>query len=153
MLSIQIKQDITNWAKYLGLPQKDLGGMPVCPFAMSNLDQYIIQVVDTEQSIIPNNFELCIYVINFEVSIESINELCIRLNKNYPDFISLPNHKDRDTYINGIQTNNKNYNLILCQSKEKLIAARQMLYKTNYYSYWDKDYLKEILGDNYVDLD
>ena len=54
-----------------------------------------------------------------------------------------------NTYINGIQTNNGKYNLILTQPTEKLQKFRQNLAKTSYYEMWDDDYLKEILEDDY----
>ena len=78
--------------------------------------------------------------------------MCSELNEKYLDLIFLPDHKNRDTYINGVKTNNGNHNIILCQPKKKLKDARAALKKTDYYTYWDKEYLKEILGEDY-DMD
>jgi len=57
-----------------------------------------------------------------------------------------------NTFINGVQTNNGKYNLILGQPKEKLKKFREQLAKTTYYTHWDKEYLKEILGNDYDEL-
>jgi hypothetical protein len=64
----------------------------------------------------------------------------------YPEMVFLPDHKDRDTFINGVQTNNGKYNLILCQWRDNLESARTKLKNSNYYSFWDQEYLKEILS-------
>jgi len=37
----------------------------------------------------------------------------------------------------------------LCQPREELTEARKKLAKTDYYSYWDKYYLREVLEDDY----
>ena len=71
---------------------------------------------------------------------------CDSLNLTHPHLIFLPDHSQRYTHINGVQTNNGRLNLILCQPKDKLIKARQSLKPSGYYSYWSKDYLKEITG-------
>jgi len=41
--------------------------------------------------------------------------------------------------------------LIIAQTKKELLSARERLSKTDYYSYWDKEYLEEIF--NYGDMD
>ena len=68
------------------------------------------------------------------------------LSWQYPDIIFLPDHKDRKTFINGVQTNNGKHNLLLCQLRSRLKIARDKLKKSNYYSFWTEDYLKEILN-------
>jgi hypothetical protein len=77
---------------------------------------------------------------------DELAELANEYNKMYPMMIFLPDHKDKDTFINGVQTNNGKYNLLLCQWRDKLETARTKLKKTTYYTYWSEDYLKEILG-------
>ena len=88
-----------------------------------------------------------------EISIEKLYRLCDFLNVSFPKFVFLPDHRDKNTNIQGVSTNNGQFNLILCQTRKKLIKARKQLNKTNYYSYWDIDYLKEILGSDYGNLD
>ena len=38
---------------------------------------------------------------------------------------------------------------MLCQSRKELTEARIKLAKTDYYKYWDKNYLKEVLEEDY----
>ena len=56
---------------------------------------------------------------------------------------------EKNIMIDGIKTNNCKYNLILCQSKQKLAKTRKNLENLNYYPYWKESYLREIFGTNY----
>lgn len=138
-----VKKHILEWILYVSTPQENIGGMPVCPFAKNA--KY--KIVETESITFPDDeTDLVIHVIPNDTTEEALAEYCKNLNETYTDYIFLPDHKDRKTFINGVRTNNDVYNLILCQSKEKLLKAREALIKTDYYKYWSKDYLKEITG-------
>ena len=82
---------------------------------------------------------------------DQINELCHALQQKHSTHIFLPDHPDRPTYIKGVKTGNGHVPLIIAQTKTELLSARERLSKTEYYSYWDKEYLQEIF--NYGDLD
>jgi hypothetical protein len=148
MTDEQIKKDIHDWATYVGLPQASLNGLSICPFAKANMELYDVQIINDTTSIIPpdKEFELIIYVIKSDITVEELNEACSKLKQQYPLLEYLPDHSTRDTYISDVQTNNKKHNLILCQPIDKLIAARKKLAKTNYYNFWDIEYLNEIIG-------
>ena len=79
-------------------------------------------------------------------SIDTLNQLAHEYNQLYKDIIFLPDHKDRYTEINGVQTNNGKHNLLLCQWRDNLNKAREKLAGTNYYSFWNEEYLQEILN-------
>jgi hypothetical protein len=144
----QIKKDIYDWAIYVGLPQKSLGGLSVCPFAKASMNLYEVQIVDNVTLITPPNrdFELIIYVIRSAITIEELNKACAILKEQNPLIEYLPDHSTRNTYIGEAQTNNGKHNLILCQPMNKLLAARNKIAKTNYYKFWDAEYLNEIFG-------
>ena len=80
--------------------------------------------------------------------------LKIILNLKYNDLVFLPDHPGHtlDTGVKAYSSNGR-YNLILCQPKTKLRKARETLTKTKYYSLWNADYLKKIMGDDYGLLD
>ena len=145
-------KEIFDWVKSISVPKKELGGHSICPFAKLasrfKIDQAQGKIVPPED----RNFDVIVYTLPDAVSEEDINNMCSDLNEQYTDLIFLPDHKDRNTYINGVQTNNGTYNLILCQPKQKLKDARLGLKKTDYYTYWNNEYLKEILGEDY-DMD
>jgi hypothetical protein len=86
-----------------------------------------------------------IYVIE-ESDLEKINELVEFYNKKFPSWLFFEDCASYDTFIGGIQTNNGKHNLILAQPKDKLMYFRDILKKTDYYSYWSKDYYEEIVG-------
>ena len=71
-----------------------------------------------------------------------------RYNEEYPLYWFVEDLSCENTYINGIKTNNSKLNIILCQSKRKIAQMRKKLAKTEYYNYWNEDYLNEVLGDD-----
>jgi hypothetical protein len=133
---------ITDWIERLAKPREELGGMSVCPFAKGS--QY--EVIETDGNINPPpwDFELIIYKLPDEYSVDELADLATEYNSIFPDMIFLPDHKDRETFINGVATNNGKYNLILCQWRDNLNKARSKLENTKYYSFWDQNYLDEI---------
>lgn len=140
-----VEQDIKNWVTHLATKQILLGGFSVCPFA-KNATYEIVLTDGSDINPPPWDFELIIYNLPNDYSIEEITSIAVEYNKLYPDLIFLPDHKDRYTEINGVQSNNGQHNLILCQWRNNLNDAREKLAGTNYYSFWDKEYLEEILS-------
>ena len=138
-------QEIKNWVEKISEPKERLGGFSVCPYAKKA--QYTV-VETTLDNILPpaEKFELCIFVIKDEVTVEQLSTRCKELETTHQGLIFLPDHKDRDTFINGEKTNNGVLNLILCQLAKDLHEARKKLESTRYYEFWDSEYLKEILG-------
>lgn len=135
---------LNSWIKHLSSPRPELGGFSICPFAKNSQ----FEVIETNGDIqIPDKeFSLIIFKLPDYYTIEQLDELAKKHNKLYPKLIFLPDHKDRETYISGVKTNNSKYNLLLCQPRADLESARAKLKNTNYYSFWNKDYLDEILG-------
>ncbi len=136
--------DIKSWIEHLSIPRDELGGFSICPFARSSS----YEIIETDGGDInppPWKFELIIYKLPDNYSTQEVFDLASEYNKLMPDFIFLPDPKDRKTEINKVHTNNGKYNLILCQWRDDLQASREKLLKTKYYSYWNNEYLQEIL--------
>jgi hypothetical protein len=136
--------NIDDWINRIKQPREELEGMSVCPFAKSA--EY--EIIETDGSDInppPWDFELIIYKLPDLYTINEVNTIADEYNNIFLDMVFLPDHKDKQTFINGVQTNNGMYNFILCQWRDNLENARIKLKKTNYYNFWDKDYLNEIL--------
>jgi hypothetical protein len=136
--------DISNWIERIKQPREELGGMSVCPFAKS-ADYEIIETDGSDIDPPPWDFELIIYKLPDLYTIDELTAIANEYNNIFPDMVFLPDHKDKQTFISGVQTNNGTYNFILCQWRDNLETARSKLKKTNYYNFWDKDYLDEIL--------
>ena len=138
---------ILHWIGQLSKIRPELGNFAICPYA-SKADY---TVVDEKLSqIVPNNdFDVTIYVVEENISAQFLYDAVDDYNRNYPDYKFIADHGKTKTYIKGIQTSNGKYNLVLCQLRNELTEARKKLAKTNYYDYWDKDYLEEVLEDDY----
>ena len=134
---------ITDWIERLAKPREELGGMSVCPFA-KNSDYSIVETDGSDINPPPWDFELIIYKLPDTYSVDELAEIATEYNDIFPEMIFLPDHKDRETFINGVATNNGKYNLILCQWRDNLNKARSKLEHTKYYSFWDQNYLEEI---------
>ncbi len=135
---------LTEWIKRITQPREELGGFPVCPYA-KGIEFEIIETDGSDINPPPWDFELLVYKLPDSYSNEEVVDIALEYNKLFPDLVFLPDPKNRHTEINGIQTNNGMFNLILCQYREKLNNARKNLSKTSYYQYWSEQYLKEIL--------
>lgn len=135
---------IKDWIDRISKPNDELGGFPVCPFASGAP----FQLIKTDGTITPpsNDFEVIIYRLPDTFTQDEVCSIAENYNKLFPNLVFLPDPKDRYTEINGVQTNNGHANVILCQPRKKLEAARKNLVNTKYYDYWDKEYLEEILG-------
>ena len=138
---------ILHWIGQLSKIRPELGNFAICPYA-SKADYTVID--EKLSQIVPNNdFDVTIYVVEENISAQFLYDAVDDYNRNYPDYKFIADHGKTKTYIKGIQTSNGKYNLVLCQLRNELTEARKKLAKTNYYDYWDKDYLEEVLEDDY----
>ena len=118
--------------------------MSVCPYA-KGADYKIVHTDGSDIDPPPWAFDLYIYVLPDSYDQQVVVDIANEYNKMFPDLVFLPDPKDRRTEINGVQTNNGEKNIILCQWRDDLNAARDKLKKTKYYQFWATEYLEEIL--------
>ena len=142
---------ILHWISQLSKIRPELGNFAICPYASTAN----FAIVDEKLSqIMPNDeFDVIIYVVEDNINADFLYDAVDDYNRNYPNYKFIADHGKTKTYIQGIQTNNGKYNLVLCQSRKELTEARKKLAKTNYYDYWDKNYLEEVLEDDYRIID
>jgi hypothetical protein len=143
-LAARVRADIENWIKEVSVVRPELGGFSICPFAKKA--NYEILEIDIDKIYPIDGLDVVIYVVN-EDDLEAINWWVDFYNNKYKDWLFFEDCATYDTFIGVVQTNNGKYNLILGQPKEKLMKFREILKKTEYYSYWSDDYYKEIVGD------
>ena len=136
---------IDNWISRITQPRTELGGFSVCPYAKGS-DYELIETDGSNIDPPPWDFELIIYKLPDHYSEQEVVDIANEYNKINPDMVFLPDPKDKYTEINGVQTNNGEYNLILCQWRDNLEKARSKLQTTTYYTYWASNYLQEILS-------
>lgn len=147
----RVIEHIKKWIQQVSQAHPELGGFSVCPFARKAKYKISFCSIDSIEPEEP--YDVIIYVIE-EEKLEVIQEWVEKYNQKYLNWLFFEDCASYDTYINGIQTNNGKYNLILGQPKEKLRKFRDILKKTDYYSYWSKEYYDEIMSsDNKLDND
>jgi hypothetical protein len=134
---------VEKWVTRISEKNNNLGGHRICPFAT------MPSVISVEKLSIENFSDLdsriTVYMENdIHSSYEEIADLCKTLKTLNPNFVFLPDHPHKPNYINGHETGNGVFPCVIVQTKQELGSARQSLEKTDYYKYWDKDYLAEI---------
>ena len=138
---------ILHWIDQLSKIRPELGNFAICPYA----SKANFSIIDSKLSqIVPKpDFDVVIYVVEDNISAQFLYDAVDDYNRNYPEYKFIPDHGKTKTYIQGIQTSNGLYNLVLCQPRKELTEARKKLARTDYYNYWDESYLKEVLEEDY----
>lgn len=136
---------IKDWIHRISQPTAALDGFPVCPYA-KGADYEVVHSDGSDIRPPPWAFDLYIYVLPDSYDQETVIAIAAEYNKLFPDMVFLPDPKDRYTEINGVQTNNGEQNIILCQWRDDLTKAREKLATTKYYQHWSAEYLEEILN-------
>jgi len=141
----RVTEHIEKWIQQVSQAHPELGGFSICPFAKRAKYKILFCSVNSIQP--EESYDVIIYVID-EEKLEEIQKWVEILNQKHPNWLFFEDCASYDTYINGIRTNNGKYNLILGQPKEKLRKFRDILKKTDYYSYWSKEYYDEIMSSD-----
>lgn len=139
----KVTKDIQDWILRLSKPRRELGNFAVCHYAKFSkyrIEQRLISDLAPLEGV-----EVAIFVLDDAHTLEDLIGACRALGEAHPNYIFLDDHKDNSTFINGVQTNNGKYNLILCQNKKKLLEARENLHQTEYYSYWNQELYNRIV--------
>ena len=142
---------ILSWIQEISKIRPELGNFSICPYASGA--NFSIQEQKLSEIVPNSDFDVIINIVEDDIDANSLYDAVDDYNRNYSDYKFIADHGKTNTYIQGIQTNNGKYNLVLCQSRNELTEAREKLAKTNYYDYWDKNYLEEVLEDDYRIID
>ena len=147
---MSIKSHIKLWTKHLSMVQSELGGLAVCPYAVRArykiLDRVRKKIRFEKDQTLLETLDVLLYLKEFRMKKKDMYELCDQLNDTHKEYVFLADHWDTETNIKDVRTNNGLYNLILCQKRSKLENARNFLRSKNYYSYWSKKYLKDVMS-------
>lgn len=141
-------KDLEDWINYIKKSHPDLKGHSICPFAKANTYKIIkCSVNDIEP--LEEEFGVVIFIVEDDLNLDYGHQKIKELNQKYPKYRFFDDFRDEPSFINGIQTNNGVYNLILYQNSEFLTKMRAILAKTSYYDSWDDEYLQKILEYDY----
>lgn len=134
---------IRQWILKISQPREELGKFAVCPFAATA--SFHIQEKALSDIEPCEGSQVAIFVVEDHWSLEELMSRCEELNALHDDYIFLDDHKDENSFINGVQTNNGKYNLVIVQEKTELLRARKILQKTEYYTYWSEEFYNRIV--------
>ena len=116
---------ILHWIDQLSKIRPELGNFAICPYAskanFSILDSKLSQIVPKP------DFDVVIYVVEDNISAQFLYDAVDDYNRNYPEYKFIPDHGKTKTYIQGMQTSNGLYNLVVCQPRKELTEARKKL--------------------------
>lgn len=143
-----IESDLIEWISKISQENPDIGGFAICPFAKHNTYK-IVECSINDIKPLDEEFGVVIFVVEDDLDLAFARKKIEELNETYLEYMFFDDFRDEPSYINGIKTNNGKYNLILYQNHDFLTKIRQKLAKTNYYDYWDDEYLQQILGEQY----
>ena len=138
---------ILNWIAKLSEIRPELGNFAVCPYA-SKANFIILE--EKLRKVTPRvGWDVVIYVVEDDHDQDFLYAMVDDYNRTYLKYKFIADHRKSQTKINGVPTSNGKYNLVLCQPREELTEARKKLAKTDYYKYWDKNYLEDVLEEDY----
>lgn len=134
---------IENWVNRISKKNEKIGSHRICPFATR---PHLVSVKKLcLENVAPMDTQVTVFMEESVCSTyDDLVQLCNKLKNNYPNFVFLPDHPHRPSYIDDVETGNGVYPCIIAQTKEELETARRALQKTDYYTYWNPEYLAEI---------
>ena len=144
-------KSLDEWVKSLTNSHPDLKGHSICPFAKSNTYK-IVECSINDIKPLNEVFGVVIFVVEDDLDLVYGHKRVKELNDLYPKYKFLDDFRDEPSFINGVQTNNGMYNLVLYQDAEFLSKMRRILAKTDYYDLWEDEYLQIILENDYNEV-
>ena len=138
---------VLNWIKEVSKIRPELNGFAICPFAEKS--KFKIVECSAEEIYPVDGHQVIIFIVEDYFNLDTVQFWVDFHNKKHENWKFFEDCGTYNTYINGIQTNNGKYNLILGQPTDKLRKFRENLAKTSYYDLWDDEYLREILENDY----
>jgi hypothetical protein len=149
--------NISDWFIHIQTPKEELGGIPICPFvkaAIANKQVTIerCSVEDIDQKVTNcdiEKYKVCIYYLPTyeQYTIHELVEITQQLRSKYSkdDKVVLDNDPRSPFIIQGVTTTFEQCYLWVVQSLEDLTQKSNMLKATEYYNYWTKSQIDEVV--------
>ena len=145
-----------DYRKYVSLKRNELGGHPMCPFATPFLDK--TEIIESKNFMkdafecIQNESHPMLYLIYGDpkqFDKKWLEDFCDDHQQfaKTKDLWLIWDHPDQINKINGLKTNNDKYAILFIQGLSELNKYSDSLAKTDYYSFWNKDYYEKIMED------
>jgi hypothetical protein len=148
---------ISQWFEHIQVPRSELGNMPICPFARAaiannqyTITQCTIESIDdqVQQCDISTNLVHIIYLPTYEqYTTQQLDQITNKLNQQHikDNKVVLENEPRIAFELQGIRTTFPHCFLWIVQSLSDLTQKSDMLKNTNYYSYWTKEQIDEVV--------
>ena len=114
---------ILDWITKLSEIRPELGNFAVCPYASAS--KFIILEEELRKVRPRVGWDVVIYAVEDDHDSDFLYAMVDDYNRVYKTHKFIADHRKSKTFINGVQTNNGKYNLVLCQPKEDLTEARK----------------------------
>lgn len=137
---------VRAWIKNISEKRGELGGHAICPYAFSasvHIEERALRQVTLNS--VPDA-DVIIYIVEDHISEGALMQKVAELNMCQTEYIVLDDHKNEPTFINGVQTNFNEHNILLIQKRAKLEKAREHLHQTDYYSYWSEEMYRRVVN-------
>jgi hypothetical protein len=150
-------KQLNDWLAFIQLPRPELGGFAICPYAKQAILQKSYDVINVDIDSIhgvledieftKNDVVILIFDDYESYDIEYLIDYTKQLNEQYKskDIVVLDNDPRDLMIVNGVTTSYEHGYLWIVQSLNDLNKKSSMLQKTNYYSYWSKKQLDEVV--------
>lgn len=167
-----ITQDIITWSKnFIEKPNKDLDGMPVCPFAKKTRQDDKLNIIEVKQSkdflneVVDQaksfgKYDVVIIACDdMYISADELNDYIHALNKVFvrDDVYLIASYPD-DEVVDFLESEDfqpdNDFYMVLIQSYQKLEDGSSSLRKTKYYEHWSNDYYEDtvLVRQQYGDI-
>lgn len=152
-----MKESLVRWILDIMTSRQELSGLPICPYARQ---AYITDAYDVKQTSYETvhtdiaasdlgkyQVVLLYYPDYNRHTTGALIEKTKNLNKLYnkQDIVVLDNDPRDPLILNGVQTTFADCYLWVLQSLADLNEKATQLQKTNYYSYWSREQLDEVV--------
>lgn len=150
---------IEDWFQTLIVPQKNLGGSPICPFARGAIENIQFKIEEATLTTIQEQIKDC-DIVKYKVviftlqdytkyTVENLQQETLRLNKLFipKNKVVLDNDPRTPFHLNEVETTYPNSYLWIVQDLEDLNkkSARLFEYST-YYKYWTQEQINEVVS-------
>lgn len=148
---------ISDWFTHIQTPKEQLGGMPICPFAKAAVANKQVTVQqcslgDIDQKIAEcdiEKYKVCIYYLPTyeQYTVEQLEQVTLQLRNKYSkdDKVVLDNDPRSPFTIQGVTTTFEQCYLWIVQSLQDLTQKSDILKNTEYYGYWTKEQIDEVV--------
>ena len=149
--------NISKWFDHIQSPKRELGNKPICPFAKAAIQHKQYTITECTLQTIHDQIDQCdvqqyavhiFYLPTYtQHTTQSLQDITYKLNDHFKpqDKVVLENDPRVPFIIQGVTTTFSDCYLWIVQSLSDLTIKSNLLKSTDYYSYWTKQQIDEVV--------